>query len=85
MLDIRDIFDTVSRVTQELMPHDMLALGVFNDDASEVAIYAHTATSRLPQVAPNRYPLLLAQGWLYHFYNDVSTHPIERHMDPATI
>jgi transcriptional regulator with GAF, ATPase, and Fis domain len=78
VLDVREIFETISALTRQLLPHDMLALGLFNHDASEVTIYARTAGSDLPQTTPNRYPLALAHGWLYHLYDDVASHPLER-------
>jgi len=50
VLDLRDIFDGVSRVTASALPHDAMVLGLFNDDCSEVSIYASTSECR-PQGA----------------------------------
>src|SRR5262245_11063450 len=83
VLDVREIFETLSRVTRGLLPHDLLALGLFSDDLTEVTVYAHTSPTGMPQRLANRYPLGLAGGWLFHIHSDVANHPRERDHPPA--
>ena len=77
VLDVRDIFERVSLIAKEALPHDAMALGLFSDDGSEVALYAHTSAVRPPTVVANPYPVLTA-GWRYTINTDLAIHPMER-------
>ncbi|HKI01456.1 MAG TPA: sigma-54-dependent Fis family transcriptional regulator [Thermoanaerobaculia bacterium] len=57
-LDVREVFQKVSSVAREVIPHDLMELGLFNEDASGARVYAVsegqeigvTAEFRLPDV-----------------------------------
>jgi transcriptional regulator with GAF, ATPase, and Fis domain len=83
VLDVRQIFETTSRVTNALLPHDLVALGLFNSTLTDVTVYAHTSPTGLPQRLSNRYPLGIAAGWLFHIQHDLANHPLESDQPPA--
>jgi len=39
-LDVRDVFHQVSGIAQEIVPHDLLELGLLSDDRSHARVYA---------------------------------------------
>jgi transcriptional regulator with GAF, ATPase, and Fis domain len=39
-LDIRSIFEELSRITQDVIPHDFISLGLFTEDRSAIRIHA---------------------------------------------
>jgi transcriptional regulator with GAF, ATPase, and Fis domain len=84
VLDVRGIFDRVSAATQEVLPHDMVALGLFNEDG-QIRVYAQTADSGLPQVVANPYPPVVTDTWLRHIIDDIQSHPLERLSDSARL
>jgi transcriptional regulator with GAF, ATPase, and Fis domain len=47
VLDVRDVFRQVSRIAQEVLPHDLLGLAVFSEDHRNVRVFAASD----PQVA----------------------------------
>jgi transcriptional regulator with GAF, ATPase, and Fis domain len=40
VLDVREVFRQLSRIAQEVLPHDLLGLGLFSEDRKSVRIYA---------------------------------------------
>jgi transcriptional regulator with GAF, ATPase, and Fis domain len=40
VLDVREVFRQLSRIAQEVLPHDLLGLGLFSDDRKSVRVYA---------------------------------------------
>src|SRR6185295_14242458 len=43
VLDVRDIFDRLSVISQEVVPHDVMALGFFSADGKIVETYAQAS------------------------------------------
>jgi transcriptional regulator with GAF, ATPase, and Fis domain len=41
-LDIRAIFEELSRITQDVIPHDFVSLGIFTEDRTAIRIHAQT-------------------------------------------
>src|SRR5262245_39958134 len=39
VLDVRQVFGVLSTISGKALPHDLLALGMLNDDLSEVTVY----------------------------------------------
>jgi transcriptional regulator with GAF, ATPase, and Fis domain len=50
-LDVREVFSQVSRVAQEVVPHDLLALGLVTPDGQRVRIYALSTSALQPPAA----------------------------------
>src|SRR5262249_3405255 len=40
VLDVREVFRQLSRIAQEVVPHDLLGLGLFSEDRKSVRVYA---------------------------------------------
>src|SRR5262245_7287555 len=74
VLDVREIFERVSLIAKEALPHDVMVLGIFSDDRSQVEVYAQTSSSRLPAINATTWPPLQFDGWLYRIVGDVSLH-----------
>src|SRR5262249_17499203 len=89
VLDIRDVFDRISHISQRVLPHDMIALPLISDDKQSVIVYAaYDATSQTPQY-PRTIPITdrhrerLFAGWDHNIFDDVQDDPIERETPPA--
>jgi two-component system response regulator AtoC len=78
VLDVREIFERVSLIAKDVLPHDVMVLGIFSDDRTTVEVYAQTSATRLPEINRNSWPPLQFDGWLYRVVGDVSRHPVER-------
>jgi transcriptional regulator with GAF, ATPase, and Fis domain len=76
-LDVRDIFDRLSEITRDVLPHDMVVLGVMSDDFRRVHVYAQTSDSRFPETTDNPWPPSQLAGWLYVVIDDLAKHPLE--------
>ena len=77
-LDVRDIFDRLSAMSNDILPHDVLALGVFSPDRTQVDVYAKSFDTRLPERGASPWPPSQLDGFLYRVIDDIAVHPIER-------
>jgi two-component system response regulator FlrC len=78
VLDVREIFDRLSTISREGLPHDVMVLGLFSADVRQIEVYAQTASSRLPEISSHPWPPSQYEGWLCRVIDDVRDHPIER-------
>jgi len=78
VLDVRAVFDRMSALTKAWLPHDIVGLGIFSEDRTQVMVYAHTSDEGLPAIVPTGYPRSLIDPWLYGIVDDLTAHPIER-------
>jgi two-component system response regulator FlrC len=78
VLDVREIFDRLSTISREGLPHDVMVLGLFTADRRQIEVYAQTAASRLPEMSSHPWPPAQYEGWLCRVIDDVREHPIER-------
>jgi transcriptional regulator with GAF, ATPase, and Fis domain len=77
VLDVREIFDRVSAITGDVVPHEFASVGVFNDELTEVTIGPREYTGPMP------YPPSQTSAWLCRFLKDLLAHPIDRDRDSA--
>jgi two-component system response regulator HydG len=82
VLDIRQIFATLSAATQNGMPHDLLSVGTFSDDLTEVTTYAHAGTG-IPEKAPVLYPREAIEAFLYQILDDMPANPVDTSAEGA--
>jgi transcriptional regulator with GAF, ATPase, and Fis domain len=82
VLDIRQIFATLSAATQNGMPHDLLSVGTFSDDLTEVTTYAHAGTG-IPEKAPVVYPREAIESFLYQILDDMPANPVDTSAEGA--
>ena len=84
VLDVRDVFDQLSVISQAALPHDMLALGLFNDQLTTLTMYARTGRgSDLGRVFPQPYPPALTRAWHFDILDDRTVYPLERDRPPT--
>jgi transcriptional regulator with GAF, ATPase, and Fis domain len=78
VLDVRDVFHRVGSIAKNVLPHDAVSLGVFNDDLSEITLYARSGESDEPPSSPNPYPAALTSLWDSYVIDDLAGLPLER-------
>ena len=95
VLDIREVFNRVSDIAQQVLPHDLLALPMLGDDGETATAYAIARTdgdsrnATRPAGPPTSYRVppahrhLLAGNWDYILHDDIQQDPIERESPPA--
>jgi transcriptional regulator with GAF, ATPase, and Fis domain len=76
-LDVRDVFDRIATIARNVLPHDAISLGLFNDDLSRARHYASSGVDEARE-GPNPYPLDLTAVWDYFIIDDVDALPLER-------
>ena len=84
VLDVRDVFDRLSRTAQAVLPHDLLLLILFADDLSRFTIFARSGEgAEFGPELPNQYPAAAVRAWEFDIVDDHTTHPMELNT-PAT-
>ena len=65
-------------------PHDLLTLGLFNDDLTEITMHARTGVgSDLGGTFPQPYPPAIVRDWDFDIVDDRENHPLERDRAPT--
>jgi transcriptional regulator with GAF, ATPase, and Fis domain len=83
-LDIREVFPHLSRVTQRVLPHDAIALGLLTADGE--ALEMHALTSDVDFRRPDRIHVppemryLLTTPWAYLLCDDMAEDPLMKHL-----
>ena len=84
VLDVREVFDRLSVISQAALPHDMLTLGLFSDDFTTMTAYALTGhASASGKVLPHPYPACVTQAWEFDILDDRTSYPLERERPPV--
>jgi transcriptional regulator with GAF, ATPase, and Fis domain len=84
VLDVRDIFDRLSGISRDALPHDMLTLGMFSGDLTTLTMYAQSATGPdLGKTFPQPYPPAVVRAWDFDIIDDRLAHPLERDRPPT--
>src|SRR5262245_30489038 len=79
VLDVREVFDQLSTIGRAALPHDMLALGLFNDDLTTMTVYASTEEgSDVGRVFPQPYPIAVTRSWDFDIIDDRAAYALER-------
>ncbi len=82
VLDVREIFQRLSEITKDVLPHDFASMGIFLNDLSEIELYVQTAEG--PFNRPRGamiFPHSQTSTWIYRLIDDLSTHPLERNWE----
>ena len=83
-LDVREVFDRLSAISRDALPHDMLMLGLFNDDLTTLTLYAQTRErADLGRVLQQPYPPAFTRAWDFDILDDRWSHPLERDRPPS--
>jgi transcriptional regulator with GAF, ATPase, and Fis domain len=77
-LDVTGIFERLSALTRQELPHDALGLGLFTDDRRQVQVVAQASPSVIPPLVTHGYPPVIIEHWLCNLVPDLLEHPLER-------
>jgi transcriptional regulator with GAF, ATPase, and Fis domain len=84
-LDVREIFDTLSTITKDVVPHDFASVGMFSDSYTHLTLFAKT-TSLSPHEyhGPMPYAPVQTAAWVCRFVRDLPSHPVDGKTDYGT-
>src|ERR1043165_8177727 len=76
VLDIREVFDRVSAIAQQVLPHDAAIIIVPTGDGDRAHNYALRGFGDVPQTVESRVrePALLTASWDYRIVDDLASH-----------
>jgi transcriptional regulator with GAF, ATPase, and Fis domain len=84
VLDVRGVFNELSRVAQTALPHDLMLLRLFSEDLARITTFARTGGGAdLDLEIPNAYPAAVTRATSFDVVDDHSIHPLERDRPPA--
>jgi two-component system response regulator AtoC len=84
-LDVRAVFERLSAISDAALPHDMLTLGLFNDELTVLTLYVRTgATSEERREFEQPYPPSLTRSFEFDILYDRTSYPLERDRPPTT-
>jgi transcriptional regulator with GAF, ATPase, and Fis domain len=77
VLDVREVFDRVSRVAQQVLPHDAMAMTTVLERERRLRIHALTGFVDFPEFvdAPLPEPELLTDPWEFRIVDDLAGDP----------
>jgi len=86
-LDTRQVFQRLAAAAQQVIPHDVLALGMLSEDRTRVRVYASPpfdAAADLPEIPLNE-SMIATIGWEFFLVRDISyfprSHTVRWHLD----
>ena len=85
VLDIRQVFEQVSKITHKVLPHDLLSLPLLTEDRKHITVHAFGGgTMQLPEVIALRehHFELLTTSWDYVIMPDLQLDTREKGMPP---
>ena len=86
VLDVREVFSRLSAISAATLPHDLLTLGLFDDDLTTMTVHTVTAERTvIDHVAVERYPLAASRAFDFDILDDRTTHPVERGRTPTDL
>jgi transcriptional regulator with GAF, ATPase, and Fis domain len=86
VLDIREVFDRLSEISRQALPHDLLTLGLYNDDLTTITMHARTGTG--PDIGGTfrqPYPPAVVRARDFDIVDDRVSHPLERDRPPTKL
>ena len=82
VLDVREIFERLSEITNDVMPHEFATAALFNDTLTELSVYAATSSVRDAQyTGPMPVPPSQTAAFLCRLVPDMQLHPTDRTRD----
>jgi transcriptional regulator with GAF, ATPase, and Fis domain len=84
VLDVREVFDRVSAIAKDALPHDLLLLRLFNDDLTEITTYAGTGPGEyVGATLPRHNPVSSVLRREFDIIDDHRLHRAEHDKPPA--
>jgi transcriptional regulator with GAF, ATPase, and Fis domain len=77
VLDVREVFDRVSTIAQQVLPHDGLVVIVPTGEGDRSQNYAISGLGDVPRTIEGRVrePALLTEPWEFRIFDDLAAHP----------
>jgi transcriptional regulator with GAF, ATPase, and Fis domain len=76
VLDVREVFDRLSMIAREALPHEVLLLRLFSDDLTRIIVFARSdGGADLGPMIPHPYPPAVIRAWQFRIIDELSTHP----------
>jgi transcriptional regulator with GAF, ATPase, and Fis domain len=86
VLDIREVFDRVSSIAREALPHDRLLLRLFSDDLTKMSVFARSDGGQDPSpMLPHPFPPATVRGLEFRLIDDMSKVPPEADTVPRDL
>lgn len=86
VLDIREVFDRVSLIAREALPHDRLLLRLFSDDLTQMSVFARSDGGQdLSPMLPHPFPPASLRGTEFRLIDDMSKVPPEADTVPRDL
>ncbi len=85
--ELDEVFDRVSQIAQQVIPHDTMLLPVGLPDGRRARIYARGGADAqaFPDVAEIPETLLSQPSWEYEIIDDMPHHPVQRYLTAARL
>jgi len=84
VLDVRQIFDRLSEITRDIVPHDFASVGIFSENLTEISLFARTSSLGVQEYSgPMPYPPSQTSSWLCRVVPDLLAQPGDNRTDPA--
>jgi transcriptional regulator with GAF, ATPase, and Fis domain len=82
VLDVRQIFDRLSAITNDVVRHDFMSVGLFNESLTQISLFAGTSTLAMREYSgPMPYPPSQTRTWLCRCVPDLLAHPVDSKAD----
>jgi transcriptional regulator with GAF, ATPase, and Fis domain len=82
VLDVRQIFDRLSAITNDVVRHDFMSVGLFDDTLTQISLFAGTSTLAMREFSgPMPYPPSQTRSWLCRLVPDLVAHPVDSRSD----
>jgi transcriptional regulator with GAF, ATPase, and Fis domain len=82
VLDVRQIFDRLSAITNDVVRHDFMSVGLFNETLTQISLFAGTSTLAMREFSgPMPYPPSQTRTWLCRLVPDLLAHPVDSRAD----
>ena len=77
VLDVREVFTSVSDIAGRVLPHDAISLPLIAEDETRVIAYATTATGNYPTAHPvtDLVRRLMTEPWEFEIFDDLQATP----------
>jgi len=82
VLDIREIFERLSEITRDVVPHDFATIALFSESLLELTLHAGTSSISAPSyTGPMPFPPSQTAVWVCRYVPDMQEHPTDRLVD----
>ena len=86
VLDVREVFDHLSRAARPALPHDIMVAALFSEDLTTYSVFAVSgAGTQFTPNQPNSYAPSVIRVYRFAIVDDLQAHPLERQSPAARL